>query len=192
LREDFWRRVVDKPAGFDHRADASLAVLLDDHRPVAAARGMRVYSDSYRASLREALATNFPALARVLSRDDFDRLAAAYLRAHPPVGHEFRSLGAALAEFVHAFRFADAYGVPPAVLAELVALEQAQLEVSDGPDEAAAVTPAHLTAIAPTDWEGVRFAFSPALRMVHASHDVLPVIDAVERGESPTGPCAWM
>ncbi len=188
LREAFWRRVVDQPVGVDHAADESLAALLADDRPVTAARGMRVYSDSYRASLRDALATNFPALARVVSATDFDRLAAAYLRAHPPTGHGFRSLGTALAAFVRAFPFGDEYGVPPAVLAELVALEQAQLEVADGPDEAAAVMPAHLTAIAPADWEGVRFAFSPALRIVRASHDVLPVIDAVERGAPPDRP----
>ena len=35
---------------------------------------------------------------------------------------------------------------------------------------------------------GARFAFSHALRIVRASHDVLPVVDAVERGEHPDRP----
>jgi hypothetical protein len=184
-QKDFFERVIDKPLGHDH---AGVERLLDDARPVRAARGMRVYSDAYTASLRRALATNLPALAAVLRRDDFDALAAAYLRAHPPRGHGFEPLGASLAAFLRGHDFAAGYGVAREVLAELAALEQAQLEVQHAADAAAPLPPDALAAIPADAWEDARFAFVPALRVVFASHDVLPAVEAVARGEAPDRP----
>jgi hypothetical protein len=165
--------------------------LLDDARPVRAARGMRVYGDAYPASLRAALAFHFPALAKVVSAADFRALATAYLQCHPPQHKEFVSLGAQLADFVRSHRFADDYGVDRAVLAELVALEQAQIEVANEVDTANALAPEAIARIAPEQWEAARFAFAPALRIVAATHDVLPVVAAVARGEDPERPVAW-
>lgn len=188
LQRGFWERMVDKPAGFDHGGDAGLSALLDAARPVVAARGMRVYSDAYGENLRRALATNLPALARVLSPRDFAALAAAYVRAHPPRGRDYVGLGAALPEFVRAHAFADAYGVAPEALAELAALEQAQLEVQEAPDAAETLAPADLAAIPAEAWGEARFDFAPALRLVPARHDVLPAVEAVARGEPPERP----
>jgi hypothetical protein len=185
LQRRFFARIVDQPLG---REQGDLGDLLDESLPVRAARGLRVYSDAYAASLREALATNFSALARVLSPADFGRLAAAYLRAHPPRGFDYLRLGAALADFVAGFELAGDYGVPRSVLADLARLEQAQLEVQDAPDAPSPVTPAALAALAPEDWERVRFAFAPAFRVVRTGHDVAPVIEAVARGEDPERP----
>ena len=185
LQRDFFSRIVDQPVGHEH---ADLAGLLDESLPVRAARGLRVYSDAYTASLRSALATNFAALARVVSPADFERLAAAYLRAHPPHGFDYVGLGARFAAFVAGFGFAADYGVPRAVLAELAALEQTQLEVQDAPDPEQTVTPADLAALAPEDWERVRFSFAPAFRVLRATHDVAPVIEAVAAGKDPERP----
>ncbi|MGH7288411.1 MAG: MNIO family bufferin maturase, partial [Myxococcota bacterium] len=185
LQREFFARLVDKPLGFEHEG---LGALLDEGLPVRAPRGMRVYSDAYSASLRSALATNFVALARVLSPADFDRLAAAYLRAHPPRGHDFQSLGNCLAEFVACYPFEHDYGVPREVLSELARLEQAQLEVQDAPDAESIVGPEQLAAIDPEAWPGVRIRFAPALRLVRARHDVAPVIEAVAEGRDPERP----
>ncbi len=187
LQRDFWSRLVDKPLGFEGE---DLGGLLADDLPVRAARGMRVYSDAYTASLRAALATNFAALARVIAPVDFERLTAAYLRAHPPSGHGFRALGDRLAEFVRSYAFESDYGVPPEALADLVALEQAQLEVQDAPDGAEAVAPEALARIRPGDWEGARFAFAPALRVLRAAHDVAPAVEAAGQGRDPERPLA--
>jgi len=185
LQRDFFAHLVDKPLGFEHRG---LGAILDEALPVRAARGMRVYSDAYTASLRRALATNFAALARVISPADFDRLAAAYLRAHPPRGHSFEALGAGLAAFVSAYPFEADYGVPHAVLSELVALEQAQLEVQDARDAEASVSPEQLAALAPEAWEEARVIFAPAFRVLRVTHDVAPVVEAVAEGKDPERP----
>jgi uncharacterized protein (UPF0276 family) len=184
---EFWARLVAEPGGAE---GDDLTALLDRGLPVRASRGMRVYGDAYAASLRRALAANFPALARVVSRDDFAQLTAAYLRHHPPCGYDFRALGAGLAAFVGQHRFTGDYGVEPGVLAEIAALEQAQLEVLDEVDEGPAVEGAALAAVAPEQWEDVRLVFVRAQRIVRARHDVLPVIEAVARGENPQRPAA--
>jgi uncharacterized protein len=190
LQRRFYARMVAAPGGASVRDD-DLAALLDDARPVRAARGMRVYGDAYPASLRAALAFNFPALAKVVSAADFRALATAYLQLHPPQHKEFVSLGANFADFVRSHRFADDYGVDREVLAEVVALEQAQIEVANEADAEGALGPDALTAIEPEQWDDARFAFAPALRIVAVTHDVLPVVTAVERGEDPARPVAW-
>jgi len=183
LQAEFWKQSVE-------RVGAAPEALVAIDRPVSAARGMRVYSDAYAVSLRRALAVNFPALARVVAEPDWIALCAAYLRAHPPRGHDFRGLGAHLADFVRGFRFSVDYGIDPSVLAELVALEQAQLDVQDEVDEAEPLPPQTLAGLTPEQWEDARFAFVRALRVVRASHDVLPVVESVARGENPARPKA--
>jgi hypothetical protein len=187
LQREFFARIVDQPLGQEQQG---LSSLLDESLPVRAARGLRVYSDAYTASLRRALVTNFAALARVLAPADFDRLAAAYLRAHPPRSFDYVRLGARLAEFVADFDFAADYGLPRVVLAELAALEQLQLEVQDAPDAERSLAPAALAALAPADWERVRFAFADAFRLLRATHDVAAVVEAVAAGKDPARPAA--
>jgi hypothetical protein len=183
LQAAFWKQAIEREREGD---DALIA----DDRPVSAARGLRVYGDAYAANLKRALEVNFPALARVLDPGDFAALATSYLRAHPPRGHDFRGLGARLAEFVRGFAFAREYGIDPSVFADLVALEQAQLEVQDEVDEAGSFATDSLAALTPEQWDSARFAFARALRVVRASHDVLPVVDAVAKSETPARPKA--
>ncbi len=188
LQRQLWERIIDKPLGFDYGADAGVSELFADDRAVRAPRGLRVYSDAYGENLRRALATNFPTLARVLRRDDFAALAADYVRSHPPRGHDYRALGARLAEFLETYTLGSDYDVQSGALAELAALEQSQLEAQEEVDEVAFVSPAALAEIPPEKWGDARFAFARALRLVRASHDVLPAVEAVARGESPPRP----
>jgi len=188
LQRALWQRIIDKPLGFAHGADAEIAEIFADDRPVRARRGLRVYSDAYGENLRRALATNFPALACVLRRDDFAALAADYVKTHPPRSHDYRTLGAQLAAFLETYALRADYGVEAAALADLAALEQAQLEVQEEVDDAGLVTPAALAEIPPEKWSDARFAFARSLRLVRASHDVLPAIEAVARAAPPPRP----
>ncbi len=183
LQQSFWKRALER----DGAADDALVV---DDRPVSGVRGLRVYSDAFTASIERALAVNFPALARVLDPADFAALCSSYLRAHPPRGHDFRELGVELVGFVRGFAFARDYGIDASVFADLVALEQAQLEVQDELDEAAPLAAEALAALAPEQWDTAVFTFVRALRVVRASHDVLPVVEAVAKSETPARPKA--
>jgi len=185
LQESFFARIVDRPLGVE-QGDAG--ALLDEARPVRAARGLRVYTDAYTAGLRRALATNFPALARVLRADDFDALAAAYLRAHPPRGHDFTALGAALAAFLRGFELRASYAVSREALSDLAALEQTQLEAQASDETPDRVEARALASLRPQDWETLRVALAPGVRIVRAAFDVQPAIEAVARGEDPPPP----
>jgi uncharacterized protein (UPF0276 family) len=193
LREAFWQRVA---GGGPASEGGELHELLDPTRPVAAARGLRVYADAFRETPRRALAAHFATLARAIGEREFSALAAAYLAEHPSRSHDYVALGARFADFVRRYPFEADFGVERATLAELAALEQAQLEVQEAPDEEPRVDADVLRALSAQDWERVRFEFVSASRVVRASHDVLPAIRAAARGTSPPRPrraaSAWL
>jgi uncharacterized protein (UPF0276 family) len=196
LQEDFWRRLVEGRPGSDPREIPALERVLDPTRPVDAARGLRVYRDAYTETARRALAAHFPALARAIGEREFGALAAAYRSAHPSRSHDYVALGSQLPDFVRSHRFQSDFGVPREALAELAALEQAQLEVQEARDEAPGVAADRLRALSAEDWERARFQLVAACRLVSSSHDVLPAIRAVARGECPPRPpraaSAWL
>jgi hypothetical protein len=186
LQRSFWQRVVAPSS----REDAAPGAFLDEALPVCAERGTRVYRDGIRTILREALRTNFPSLARTLSDRDWIDLCDAYFAAHPPDGHGFTGIGAALADFVRSHRFAEDYGVDRVVFAELARLEQAQLDVQDAADCERTLAAADLAALDPDAWERATVWFVPSLRVVRATHDVAPVVRAAARGEALERPRA--
>jgi hypothetical protein len=78
--------------------------------------------------------------------------------------------------------------VPRDALADLAALEQAQLEAQASDETPDRVEASALAALTPEDWETLRVALAPGVRIVRAAFDVLPAIDAVSRGEDPPPP----
>jgi len=187
LQRSFWHNAVVPDEAV---APVNVGALLDECRPVSAGRGAQVYGESYLAKLRAALATNFPSLSLVLGAEDWTRLATDYVRAHPPRGHGFVRLGAALADFLRDYRFAADHGVPQSVFAEMAGLEQAQLEAQDAPDPDSIMAPSELAAVDPAAWERAHVVFDPSVRVVRARHDVASVVLAVSRGETPEPPRA--
>jgi uncharacterized protein (UPF0276 family) len=187
LQHAFWQRAIAPPEG---ASSVDTDSLFDEDCPVPAERGARVYSEGYLSKLRAALATNFPSLARVLGGEDWVRLATDYVRVHPPRGHGFEGIGAALADFLRDYRFSADHGVPQSVFAEIAQLEQAQLESQNAPDPQFTVAVSELAAVDPDVWGDARIAFAPSVRVMRAAHDVATVVRAVNRGLSPERPCA--
>jgi uncharacterized protein (UPF0276 family) len=164
--------------------------LRDAPGAVKAQRGLDLYREAFTARLARGLGENFPALARVLGRRAFEALIAAYISAHPPRGYAFNAIGAALARFIPTHACSEDFGVPVAVLAELAALEQAELEVADEPDDGAALAPSALAEVAAEDWPGARLRCTRAVRLLTCAYDVLPVVEAVAAGREPARPTA--
>lgn len=168
-------------------ADAAVP-LLAGGGAVPVSRGLAVYREAFTARLCSGLARNFPALRRVIGAAAFEALITAYLVRHPPRGYEFSRVGAALAAFIPTHEFGADFGVPVQVLADLAAVEQAELEVSDAPDDGPPLSAAALAAVAEEAWAGMRVRACAALRVVRCSADVLPVIAAVAAGDDPQRP----
>jgi len=169
LQSAFWRSSFEAPVPTDLEQGGELGELIDSHRPVAPARGMRVYRDAYRANLRAALAANFPTLARALSSRDFAALADAYAAAHPPTSHDYVCYGAELASFIERFELASESEMSAGSLADIARLEQAQLEAQEAPDCEPGIAAGALAQVSPAAWPDVRVAFAPALRIVECS-----------------------
>lgn len=166
----------------------ALLSLLADGAPVSAARGLAVYREAFAARMADGLAANFPTLRRVLGAAAFARLVAAYLARHPPRGYAFSGVGASLASFIPGHDFSPRLAVPVAVLADIAAFEQAELEVSQASDDGPPLPVAALAEVAEERWPAVRVRAAAAVRVVRCSADVLPVVEAVAAGRDPRPP----
>ena len=136
-----------------------------------------VYHDMYLARMREALESDYPALARFLGPEAWESLVSAYVQAHPSRSYTLNVLGRGLPRFVRTAR------VPrPAFCRDLARLEWAVAEVFDAP-ETPPLTEAKLASVAPGDWERARLVPVAALRLVVLDHDAGAYLDALRDGK---------
>jgi hypothetical protein len=143
---------------------------------LTAAERVGVYHDMYPARMREALESDYPGLARFLGPEAWERLAAAYVRAHPSRSYTLNVLGRGLPDFVRSAR------VPrPAFCRDLARLEWAVTEVFDA-EETPPLTEADLSSIAPGEWERARLVPVAALRLLVLDHDAGAHLDALRDG----------
>jgi uncharacterized protein (UPF0276 family) len=162
--------------------------LLSTATPVAGARGVRVYRDAYVGRLQHGLGENFPALAAVLGKAVFERLIADYVAAHPPRSWRFGTVGAALPAFIETYEFGVGLKVEPTVLADLAALEHAELAVHDAPDDGAPLDYGALGTLSQDAWADLRLRCSPHVRLLRWRFDVLGVVNAAAAGSIPEPP----
>jgi hypothetical protein len=159
--------------------------------PIATRLG--IYFSAYRSRLTEALATNYPVLAKLLGEADFAALAADYIAAHDSPFFSIRYYGDALAKFL-ATR-AD-YAAAP-VLAELAQWEWAMTAVFDAAD----VPPLgadDLSRIPPAQWAQLRFRWHPSVQRLSLWWNVPQLWRALsDDGEPPemtlaAAPAQWL
>lgn len=142
------------------------------------ARGMDVYRNAYRATLRNAVRRNHRRCAAWLGDDRFDAVADAYAEASPSPFRNLRDYGAGFATFL-ADRFPDDLDI-----AELAALDWAIDTAFDGPD-AQALDAAAIGALAPEDWIVRPLTLHPAATLVEATHNLAPVWQALDQQQPP-------
>jgi hypothetical protein len=151
------------------------------------------------------LVEDYPALYRLLGKDAFERLARAYLTAHPPSTPSLRDLGASLVSFAEAWPGLDALFVDldPAARAErrrmaleLLRYEHSFIDLFDGAAPPS-LDAAKLAALGEDAWASARVVLSPLLarhRLTHAMHlyrlgvtgdDEHPAADTTETATLP-------
>jgi hypothetical protein len=130
----------------------------DDSR---ASDRLAVYVEGYPARLHDALAEQFPAVARLVGAARFHALVHRYLRAAGLRSYNLNEAGAEMSAFLRA----DALGAELPFLADLAELEWAVVRAFHATDEPA-LAPAQLAAIDPAALlaGAVRFQPSVAVR----------------------------
>src|SRR2546429_8235782 len=89
--------------------DTVCGAVLDDG--FAAAERLRIYRNTCRSTLIEALRMTYPAVERLVGRDFFDMAAARYAGTHPPQSGYLNEYGGGVSGFLGAVGAAG--GVPP-------------------------------------------------------------------------------
>jgi len=141
-----------------------------------------IYGDAYRGRLVEALESSFPVLAQLLEEADFHTLASKYVNTHESTFFSIRYYGDRMAEFLAT----DVeYGKAP-VLAELARWEWAMADAFDAAD-APPVGIDVFAEIAPEDWAGLRFEWSPSVRVLELEWNVPEIWKAVTEGSANAG-----
>jgi hypothetical protein len=159
----FWRSIAGEPGEYDFVPD--LVAEIEPSRTLDSAGRLEVYSDAYFLRLRAVLAEDFPRVAKLLGEESFDRLARAYLKAHPSTQPSVRHLGGAMAEFI-----GGRQGIPPWT-ADLARLEWARVGAFDAPDDEP-LSLAQLSRIDPAAWPRLRLIPVRSLEVIDAAWPV--------------------
>ena len=123
-----------------------------------------VYARAYGARMRQALASNYPAVAKVLGDAGFTELAEEYIAAHDSRCFSIRYYGHALAHFVAT---EPSYKFVP-FLSDLAQWEWTMAEVFDAAD-ADAIDASALTDRPGAEWESLHVSFHPSVRVLSLS-----------------------
>lgn len=145
-------------------------------RTLAARERVAIYARMYKLRMLEALHSDYPALARLLGEDGFERLARAYLRAHPSRHPSLNFLGRKLPAFIAKSASVSRRGL----LADVATLENAMSEVFDAPRETS-LSGDDFARVTPEQWTTARLRFPQAFRLFAFQHAANAVVIAVRQ-----------
>ena len=154
---------------------------------------LRIYADAYRLRLIEALDTDYPGLHAMAGDEDFDRLARAYIEAHPSGFRSLRWYGGRMSEFL---RTAEPYSAYP-VFAEMAAFEWAMSDAFDAAESDLAAIE-DMASVPPDAWPDLTFTTHASVQRLDLRWNVPTVWKAVDAGEEPPAlgqndyPVAWL
>ena len=139
-----------------------------------------VYRNAYVLRLIEILQGDFAQLHTYLGDDGFEKVARAYIAAHPSRVRSARWFGAHLADFL---RVTKPFDRRP-VLADLAALELALNTAFDAADAPVLAMP-DLASIAPDDWAHLVFTPQPCVQRIDLTTNAAAIWIATANEETP-------
>ncbi|WP_137886189.1 DUF2063 domain-containing protein [Pseudomonas sp. 2FE] len=166
--------------GAQPQPNAALRDSLLGSPALSAEEGLAIYHNAYRARLLDALREDFPTLRHWLGDDQFERLASAYLQAHPSRHFSLRWLGARLADFIDGYLVAE-QGAP---LAELARLEWAFTLAFDAAD-GEPLTLQSMATLPAADWPELRVRLLPSVQWQVCHYNSLALWRALKAADEP-------
>jgi hypothetical protein len=146
------------------QADPGIARHIHSDARFPAQLRLGVYADAYTLRLVEVLAESYPAVQMALGAKRFASLVSRFVKQHPSRFRSARAYGEQLPQWLGA----QLQGPQGTGMADLARFEWDVAGAFDAAD-APALEPARLAAVAPADWPGLRFQFSPSLRRLCVS-----------------------
>jgi hypothetical protein len=151
---------------------------LTDGADAPAGARFSVYRNNVVVSLKDAMKTAFPLVAKLLGPENFDRLSGHFVRAHPPTSPLMMHYGAAFPAFLEAFEPLRHLGYLPDCARLDLALRQSY--------HAADSTPLDPALLADTGTlEDLRLALAPSSRVLRS---VWPLFDLWAYNMRPNQP----
>jgi hypothetical protein len=176
--------LLDRSVATDPAASKTAAAHVAGSARMSPALQLDVYREQFWLRHVKSLREDFPSVQALLGGETaFDRLAAAYLAAHPPDHFRLRDLSAKMPDFLSGtMPWAD-----DPLLADCARLEWALLEAFDAA-EAPPLDPSAVAAIREEDWPNARLVLHPSLRFLDLKFPVKDFREAVRAGETPARP----
>jgi len=148
---------------------------------------LNIYASAYFARLMECMRAEFPMFAKAVGEELFDAFVVAYLTEYPSRSYTLGALGARFTTFLRETRPAEngGPGLWPDFLIELAELEWTFNEVFDGPGiETVELLDANQLRAIPNDqWQTIRLATVPCLRLMRLSYPVNRVYTALRKDQ---------
>ena len=144
----------------------------------SATERLRIYRNTFRSTLTEALRLAYPAVDRLVGRDFFDRAAERFVHATPPSSAYLNEYGDGFADFLTGLEPAGALPYLPDVARFEWALSGAA-NAADAP----ALAAEELAAIDPEHYARLRFEPHPSLRFLALAYRADEIADAVMSGD---------
>ncbi|MGH8622189.1 MAG: HvfC/BufC family peptide modification chaperone, partial [Burkholderiales bacterium] len=170
LQHMFQRRVFRPHARFEREVVSTTRL--------AARERLEIYSSAYRARLVGALAKDYPGLKALLGNQGFERIALAYVEAHPSRFANLRWYGGGLAAFLRK----SGPRRSRRALAEMAAFEWSVGLAFDAADDPALEVSA-VSARAPAAWPRMRFSPHPSVRRLDLHFNVPALRAATDAGK---------
>ncbi|CAN7167041.1 MULTISPECIES: HvfC/BufC N-terminal domain-containing protein [unclassified Pseudomonas] len=156
-------------------ADTALGASLMGGPTLDVSTGLAIYHNAYQARLQEVLRGDYPVIWHWLGDDEFEQLAAAYIRQCPSVHYSLRWLGEGFESFIRQHLVPE----QSAALGELAALEWAFTLAFDAP-EGAPLTILDMAALKPEDWPTLRVSPSPSVQWLECAFNSVALWRAVK------------
>ena len=138
-------------------------------RPPGASQESRlgVYAEAYFSRLVEALQADFPRLHWALGQNEFERLVAHYLKAHPSQTFTIGEVGRSLPVFMQSLR---GHWIKQSTQRQVLYFQLAQFDwqmiESFYADESTTLNSQDLGTLGEDDWDRISFALDPSVRLI--------------------------
>jgi hypothetical protein len=172
LQRDFLRAILD-----DRASGAASSVRSDG---IAAEQRLEVYAGNARANFSSALESSYPVIRRLVGAPYFEQCARGLQRGHPSRSGDLQPAGAMFPAYIAALHRDGEYRYLCDVARFEWLLQEALLAADHAPLDLG-----KLAAVAPADYDGLRFHLHPSLRLFDSPYPCLAIWQANSAAEEP-------